>query len=452
VEYNDKTVLIVGLARSGIAAAKFLSKRGACVVVKEDKPPGQLKYALEKLQGLNIEYHLKDDYDIPFDECSLVVVSPGVPLDHPTVATAQANNIPVISELELAYRHCPAQLIAITGTNGKTTTTALTGEILKAGGRKTYVAGNIGIPLIEVVEDARIGDVVVCEVSSFQLETVHLFNPYIAAILNITEDHLNRHKTMENYLRMKTKIFQNQGPDQFLVINRDDNVLVDGASKAKAKVMYFSKKTNLKKGCYVEDDTIVISMDNKKMPVCSVQDLKMPGEHNIENALAACLIGFLAGVAVNDIGRALIKFPGVEHRLEYVDTIGGVEYYNDSKGTNPEASIKAINAMARPIILIAGGMDKGSDFSPLIKHFFGKVKELVLLGEAANRIEAQAIRLGFKNIHKVSSLEEAVDKSSQLAQGGDCVLLSPACASWDMFKDFEERGRLYKKAVGNLRR
>ncbi len=452
MEYNNKTVLIVGLAKSGVAVARFLSKRGAHVVIKEDKPYGELEDAVEQLRGLEIEYHLKGDFEVPFDKCSLAVVSPGVPLDHPTITAALTNDIPVISEIELAFRHCSAQLIAITGTNGKTTTTALTGEILKAGGRKTFMAGNIGIPMIEVVEDAKAGDVIVCEVSSFQLETICLFNPYIAAILNITEDHLNRHKTMDNYLRAKTRIYENQRSHQFLVINRDDNTLVDSVRNAKARVLYFSRKSSLREGCYVDNDSIVISTEGKKIPVCSVKDLKIPGEHNIENALAACIIGFTAGVSVQDIGRALTEFPGVEHRIEYVDTINGVEYYNDSKGTNPEASIRAINAMNRPIVLIAGGMDKGSDFSSFIEQFFGRVKDLVLLGETADRMEAQAIQQGFKNIHKVSSLEEAVNKSSQLAQWGDCVLLSPACASWDMFKDYEERGRLYKKAVSNLRR
>jgi len=364
---------------------------------------------------------------------------------------AAERNIPVISELELAYSCCRAPIIAITGTNGKTTTTALLGEILKASGRTTHVVGNIGVPFTEKAMDMEGSHTAVVEVSSFQLESIRNFRPYIAVILNITEDHMDRHKTMENYIAAKARIYENQTKGDILILNADDRVLSGIETDNKGESFYFSRHKVLNKGAWVENGKIVLNIGNGSVPVCSTDQVGIPGSHNLENALAAVLAAGLCGTESETIARVLKEFPGVEHRIEKVAVINGVTYYNDSKGTNPDSSIKAIEAMKGSTILIAGGYDKKSDFTEFVNAFNDKVDALILLGETAGIIAAAAREKGFTNIHMTKTMEEAVEKAYELSSPGQNVLLSPACASWDMFRNYEERGRIFKEAVLALR-
>lgn len=448
---KNKNVLVLGAAITGIPTALELYNMGYNVTINDYKPLSQLDEYIHELDNLSIEI-ITGGHPIELaSSCDFIVISPGVPTDIPLVKEARKHGKEVISEVELAYRMTQTPIAAITGTNGKTTTTALLGEIMKESGRKTFVTGNIGNPMIKEVKNASPEDLFVLEVSSFQLETTVYFRPKVSAILNITPDHLNRHKTLENYIDAKAKIFKNQKDEGYTILNWDDEQTRNLSSLTNSKTLFFSRKDILAEGGYVEDGYLTISLKNKKERIIDIKDVFIPGEHNLENALAASLMAYCLGVKAHTIQKVLKEFKGVEHRIEYVTEIDGVIYYNDSKGTNPDSSIRAIKTMTRPIVLIAGGYDKGSNFDEFASYFKEKVKALVLLGETADKIQESAHKVGFHNIYKVSDLDEAVKKSKELATKGDCVLLSPACASWDMFKSFEERGNVFKDVVRRLR-
>lgn len=451
-DYRDRDVLVVGMARTGIAVAKLLWKLGANVYINDMKAADQLGEEIGELEKRGIKLFLGSSPDELLEKVDMIVVSPGVPFDLPFITRAIDMGIEVVGEIELAYRMCKAPIIAITGTNGKTTTTMLVGEIVKAAGHRVHVVGNIGVPLIDRVMDIDSGDIVVLEVSSYQLESIDRFKPHIAAILNITEDHLDRHKTMENYIRIKGRIFENQDRDDYMVLNADDSRLETFSHNANDNLVMFSRKGRVPRGAWVENGDIVIDIGKGKQRICSSQDLFILGKHNLENALAAAAIAGLMEVDADIISTVLKDFRGVEHRIEYVDTIDGVEFYNDSKGTNPDAAIKAIEAMKGPTIIIAGGMDEGASFDHFIDAFGDRVVHMVVLGETADELMRAAEEKGFLNVHRVDSIEEAVSKAFSLAHRGENILLSPACASWDMFTSYEERGEVFKEAVESLRR
>lgn len=449
MDLHGKKVLLVGLAKTGIATIKFLHSKGALLTVNDIKGKEELADVLGELEGLGVEFIL-GSHPQNIDSYELAVVSPGVPLDIPFIVELKARNIPVISEIELSYRYARAPFVGITGTNGKTTTTSLVGEIFKLSSHNTFVVGNIGTPVVEVVDRADENSVLVTELSSFQLESIESFKPRVSAILNITPDHLNRHKTMENYIAAKARIFENQDENDYTVLNYDCEQTRSLAGLCKSNVVFFSRKEKLERGVFVDGGKIVVRTGEDEVSLIDASELKIPGPHNLENALAAVAIAASMKVAFELIASALRSFEGVEHRLEFVRSIGGIDFINDSKGTNPDASIKAIQSFERPLILIAGGMDKGGEFDDFVAEFGDKVKGLVLLGETAQKLEDTAARFGFRQTYRVENMEQAVRKAFALAQQGDIVLLSPACASWDMYPSYEVRGRDFKENVMQL--
>jgi len=428
-----------------------LNALGADIVLNDFKKVDELKEVVAEVEQLPIRLVAGGHPSKLAEDCDFVVVSPGVSLDIPLIQRAKALGKEVISEIELAFRLTATPIAAITGTNGKTTTTALLGEIMKAGKRKAFVTGNIGHAMILEVNKSRPEDVFVLEVSSFQLESTASFKPKVSAILNITPDHLNRHKTMDNYIDAKCRIFINQDDKDYTVLNGDDPETCKLKDRPKSKVLLFSRKKEVAQGAYLENGHIVIRIGNKKETIIDKDRIYIPGNHNLENALAAALMAYCMGVGPSDIAAALESFKGVEHRIEYVEELEGVIYYNDSKGTNIDASIKAIEAMKRPTVIIAGGYDKGSEYDDFIEAFGAVIKHMVLIGETADKLERTAHEHGFVNTHRAKNLKEAVNKCRRLAEPGDCVLLSPACASWGMFSNFEERGRLFKEYVRELK-
>lgn len=450
MKLKGKNILVLGLGVSGISTAKALDKLGANVVINDKKNEKELKECIKALEGCNIKYILGTN-DVVLDNIDFVIKSPGIPMDLPLIKKAEKKGIEVVTDIELAYRLCKNNFIAITGTNGKTTTTTLTGEIFKNSGAKCHVVGNIGVGILWEVVNSYKDDIFVIEASSFQLEGTKTFKPKVAAILNITPDHLNWHKTFDNYVEAKKKIFRNQNSDDYLILNYDDEILNNIKKETKSKIIYFSTENTLNRGIVIEDNNIVIKTKDKKFKIISIEDIPIPGKHNLENIMTSIGIAWTMGISVNVIANTIRNFRGVEHRLEYVTELNGIKFYNDSKGTNPNASQKAVEALNGPIILIAGGMDKGNDFTDFIKSFNNKVKAMVLLGETSEKIMKTAIKEGFCNIYIVENMEIAVNKAYSLASKGDKILLSPACASWDMYKNFEERGRDYKQAVVKLR-
>ncbi len=449
---GGKSVLVVGLATSGIPTVKTLVQQGAKVTVNDVKNEEQLHEIVDLLGKVGVDYILgRHPEDV--SQFDLIVLSPGVPTDISFILKAKENGIPVIGELELAYRLCQGRFIAITGTNGKTTTTALTGEIFKNAQKETYVVGNIGVAAVSKALEASKEAILVTEVSSFQLESIVMFKPHIAAILNITPDHLNRHKTMENYIAAKANVFKNQEATDYIVLNADNEETYALAGQMKSEIIFFSRKQYFDQGAFVVDENIVVKEKGKDyMVVCGAKELNIPGNHNLENALAATAIAFWAGIDIEIIASTLRAFKGVEHRTEVVGEIQGIRFINDSKGTNPDASIAAIKGMETPIVLIGGGMDKGSEFDELIQTFEGKVKHMVLLGETADKMRMTGEKLGFDSCTIVRTMDEAVVMAYKLASRGDTVLLSPACASWDMYKSYEHRGKHFKECVESLRR
>jgi len=448
---GGKKVLVVGAGKSGLAVSSFLARRGARVTLADEKNVELPADTAASFKSLNVELCFGGYPEVSLGSFELVVLSPGVPLNSPLAKAARRAGIPLTGELELAFRFLASPLVAITGTNGKTTTTALTGEIFRASGYKTVVAGNIGVPLIEKVEICGPDAVVIAEVSSFQLETVSTFKPRACAILNLTPDHLDRHGSLEGYISAKARIFENQGPGDYTVLNYDDPTVRSLGEKTPGKVVYFSRKEKLARGVWVEDGEIVAGFDGAREVILRADEVGIPGAHNLENALAASALAVALGVGRQGIAGALRSFKGVAHRLEFVAEIGGVRYINDSKGTNPDAAIRALDAYDCPIVLIAGGKNKGSDFSELAAKIKEKVRVLVLLGQSADLIEAAVRKAGFKEIYRAKSFEEAVLAAHRAARPKEVVLLSPACASWDMFNNFEERGDLFKKIVHSLK-
>ena len=447
---NNQKVLVFGSGISGIGATRLLEQVGREVILYD----GNASLDAEKIkkqigEQTKTEVILGDLQEDVMKTLDLVVMSPGVPTDLPIVNKMRDMGIPIWGEIELAFTYGKGDVLAITGTNGKTTTTALLGEIMKNYKESVYVVGNIGNPYTEVALDMSEESVAVAEVSSFQLETIHEFRPCVSAILNITPDHLNRHHTMEAYIEAKEDVAKNQTKDDTCVLNYEDEVLRKFGKNVNAEVLYFSSRRKLDKGIYLENGNIVYK-DEEETVVCHVEELQLLGTHNYENVMAATAMAIAYGVPMDVIRKTIKAFAGVAHRIEFVCEKNGVAYYNDSKGTNPDAAIKAVEAMNRKTLLIGGGYDKDSEYEEWIQSFDGKVKHLVLLGQTREKIAATARRLGFENIIMVDSLEEAVVTCAKLAEPGEAVLLSPACASWGMFKNYEERGDKFKEFVNAL--
>ena len=452
MDFQNKKVVVVGTGLSGIAAAKLLERVNANVTMFEGNEKAIEAEIKEKLQGVKVDRILIGSFtETVAEEPELGVLSPGVPIDLPILEVFRQKNIPIWGEVELAYHFTKGKIAAITGTNGKTTTTALVGEIMKTYFDVVFVVGNIGIPYTERALETTKDSIVVAEISSFQLETAHAFCPDVSAVLNITPDHLNRHHTMENYIAAKMKIAQNQTENQVCVLNYEDTVLREESKKLKCKCIFFSSKQKLEKGIYLnENNEFVVSDGEKEQIICKTSELNLLGVHNYENVMAGIAIAKNMGVPMDCIKKAIKAFMAVEHRIEYVAEKNGVKYYNDSKGTNPDAAIQGIKAMETKTLLIGGGYDKGSEYKEWIEAFDGKVKYLVLLGQTADKIEKTARECGFHNIVKVEDLQEAVKFCASHAEPGEAVLLSPACASWGMFKNYEERGNMFKEMVHKM--
>jgi UDP-N-acetylmuramoylalanine--D-glutamate ligase len=448
MELNGKRVLVVGLGRSGVASALFLKSRGARVTVSDAKTEDQLREEIPVLLDHGIAVETGGHGERTFQNQDLIVVSPGVPVDAEPILQARALGQDVVGEIELASEFLQGAIVAITGSNGKTTTTSLTGEILSAGGLKTLVGGNIGTPAISLVPQSTPDTVTVLEVSSFQLETIRTFRPKIAVVLNVTPDHLDRHRTFEAYVDAKARIFQNQQPEDFAVLNADDPTCVELAGRTRAQVFWFSRKREVEHGAFVRDGRVLFRRVGSKQDVMPVEEILLKGSHNLENVLAAVCAGVLMGCEPQRIRKAVLGFKAVEHRLEYVAKVQGVEYYNDSKATNVDATIKALESFPSNIHLILGGKDKGSDYSVLNDLLRERVKCVYTIGTAAEKISSQI--KGATSISPAGTIEAAVKQASSSAQPGDVVLLAPACASFDQFQNYEHRGRVFKELVRAL--
>ncbi len=447
MELKDKRVLVVGLGKSGVASALFLKARGARVTVSDTKSGDELRNEIPALLDHGITVETGGHGERTFREQDLIVVSPGVPVDAALLEQARSLGGVVIGEIELAAQFLRGPIVAITGSNGKTTTTTLTGEILAAGGFPTLMGGNIGTPAISLAERAKPDTVIVLEVSSFQLETIQKFRPKIAVVLNVTPDHLDRHRTFEAYVDAKARMFENQQGSDFAVLNEDDPTCVGMAARTRAQVFWFSRKKEVKQGAWVSDGNILFRDAERQREVMLVSEIPLKGAHNLENVLAAVCAGALMGCAPEKIRQAVRDFKAVEHRLEFVATIRGVDYYNDSKATNVDATIKALESFPANIHLILGGKDKGSDYTVLNDLLRQRVKRIYTIGAAAEKIESQI--KGPEVVH-ADTLENALRKANAVAQAGDVVLLAPACASFDQFKSYEHRGRLFKEIVRGL--
>lgn len=444
------TAIVAGTGKSGISATKLLVNHGVKVYLFDENKDRDIEAIKEKTGDSElVKIELGELGEDALSSSQLMVISPGIPVDAPFTDVVRNAGIPIWSEIELAYHYGKGKIAAITGTNGKTTTTALVGEIVKAYNAKTIVVGNIGIPYTELCDTTDDDSDTVAEISSFQLETVIDFHPNVSAILNLTPDHLNRHYTFENYGNVKFSITKNQTMDDVTVLNYDDEHTRAMGEKAKdhCHVVYFSRLEKPAGGVYVEDGDIILEDCDKKINVLAIKDLKLMGAHNVENVLAAVGISYYMGVPVDVIRDVATSFKAVAHRIEYVDTIDGVAYYNDSKGTNPDAAIKGIQAMVAPTFLIGGGYDKGSEYDEWIEAFDGKVKWLVLIGQTAQKIADCAKRHGFNSIIFEENLQDAVAYCHENAVDGDAVLLSPACASWGQFDNYEQRGDMFKEYV-----
>lgn len=451
MEWKDKTVLVAGAGISGIGAVTLLEKMRANVVLydeNKDLTTMQVQKRLPRRSRARIRIGQLKDADL--EGVDLAVFSPGIPLDTPLGQRIRKKGIPVWGEVELAFACGKGDVLAVTGTNGKTTTTSLLGEIMKSCRPEVYVVGNIGTPYTEAADRMTEKAVTVAEISSFQLETIHSFAPRVSAILNITPDHLNRHHTMEEYIRVKEEITRNQTPEDTCVLNYEDPVLREFGKTLHTRVIYFSSRHILEEGVYLKDDSICLKDGKEEQSICSVKELKLLGTHNYENVMAAVAMAWAYGVPLETIKKAVCAFQAVEHRIEFVLEKDGVAYYNDSKGTNPDAAIKGIQAMERPTLLIGGGYDKDSTYEEWIRSFDGKVKYLVLIGQTKEKIAAAARSCGFHKILFADSLEEAVQTCISMSKPGDAVLLSPACASWGMFPNYEVRGRRFKELVKEL--
>lgn len=452
MRYEKKRVLIVGMARSGIAAAQLLLSHGALPILNDTKPEDSFTDALKPLRNTLCEFRLGENPLGLLPTCDAVVISPGVPIDAPIVKAAKEKGTPLIGELELAFSLLHGEVLAISGTNGKTTTVTLLGKMFENAGRITHVAGNIGYPLSAVALQSKKGDVAVVEVSSFQLESIKTFHPGVAALLNITEDHLNRHGTMEQYIRLKQRLFENQTAEDVAVLNMDDPVLVKMAEKLKARVAFFSRTQSVANGACVDHGKIVWHWNGETKPVCDADSILIPGPHNLENALAATAMAASRGVPAAVIRHTLQSFTGVEHRIEKVRVLEGVTYINDSKGTNVDSTIKAVQSMKAPTVLILGGYDKHTDFMPLGREIAASrmITHAVVMGQTAHQLTQTLQDAGFAAVTQATGLEDAVQKARALSISGYNIVLSPACASFDMFEDYEHRGRVFKDIVMRL--
>ena len=448
---QNKNVLVFGTGISGIAAAGLLENKGAHPVLFDGNAELEEQAIRAKLpEGSRAEILLGDLTEEQIRSLDLVVLSPGVPTDLPLVNRLREAGLKIWGEIELAYECSRGDVLAITGTNGKTTTTSLLGAIMQHAKESAFIVGNIGIPYTQIVEETKESSVTVAEISSFQLETIEQFRPKVSAILNITPDHLNRHHTMEEYIRVKELITKNQTEEDTCVLNYEDEVLREFGKTLKCQVIFFSSLRTLEKGIYLNGEMIEYNDGSSTMTICSVKELNLPGRHNYENVCAAVAMALAYGISLEDIRYVLVRFKAVEHRIEYVTGVNGVVYYNDSKGTNPDAAIKGIQAMDRPTLLIGGGYDKNSSYEEWINAFDGKVRYLVLLGQTKEKIAEAAKRCGFEHVIMTESLEEAVAFCAEHAEPGDAVLLSPACASWGMFPNYEVRGKRFKELVYQL--
>ena len=453
MNYEKKKVLVVGMARSGVAAAQLLRASGAVVTVNDSKSEEELGQQLSPLEGLNLERRFGCGAMDLLDGKDVLVISPGIPDTAPFVVRAREMGIYVIGELELAAQLSSGTLVAVTGTNGKTTTVSLLGEIFTNSGRVTHVVGNIGYPFSLASLISRKEDVIVCEVSSFQMETADTFHPHVALLTNITEDHLNRHGTMKVYTEMKMRMFRNQTPEDFAVFNADDPGLEGLSGRVRSRVLEFSRKKEVREGAFVRDGEIWFAMNGTERRVCRTDEVYIPGPHNLENALGAVCVAAAMNVPAPVIRHSLKTFRGVEHRIESVRELDGVEYINDSKGTNPDSTIKAVQTMSQPTVMILGGYDKHASFDALSREMVNSpmIRHAVLIGETAGLIGHSLERAGFTAVSRAGTLKEAVELARRTARKGWCVLLSPACASFDMFRDYEERGRVFKEIVRELR-
>jgi len=444
-----KTVSVVGLAKSGVAAARLIRRLGGRVLASDSSPLEALSSEARALEREGCALWTGGHPDEAFRGAELVVVSPGVPLELPALAAVRARGALIIGELELAWRVMEADVIAITGTNGKTTTTALTGELLRTQVRPVLVGGNIGTPLAEHALEFPGDGIVVAETSSFQLDTVDRFRPRVGAILNITPDHLDRHGTFERYVDAKARMFANQTPTDCAVLNADDPVTAGLGGRARGRVIWFSRLTTLTHGVFIYDGWIVAKLNGSTERICPVSEITLRGQHNVENVLAATACALWTGMAPSAIRRGIAAFRGVAHRIERVHDDRGVVYYNDSKGTNVDSTIKALQSFTEPIVLIAGGKGKGQDFGPLAAAARGRVRHAVLIGQDRDRIRAALEPAGVP-VEDAESMDEAVRRAREAARVGDVVLLSPACASFDMFRNFEHRGDVFRAVVRAL--
>ncbi|MDO5095790.1 MAG: UDP-N-acetylmuramoyl-L-alanine--D-glutamate ligase [Peptostreptococcaceae bacterium] len=451
MDLTNKTVMVIGLGKSGFDLVAFLNQKAKKTIAFDSNASVREHYEHEGLD--KVEFHFGSN-PTGEEEIDLAVISPGIPLELDFVQRLKSRHVEIIGEVELAYRSTKGVFVGITGTNGKTTTTALVGELFKNAGFDTRVVGNIGKPIISEVSDSNEKTVFVTELSSFQLETIRDFRSHLATIINLTEDHLNRHKTMENYAEIKSRIFENQEPDDFAIVNLDDEYGISLAQRSKGKKFYTSVHEEPKKefspALYIKEGKIFYRDQETEQVLIETREIFLKGNHNYENVLIASAMAICYGIELSVITDTLRAFRGVAHRLEWVKDINGIHFVNDSKGTNPDASVKALEAIEKNILLIAGGMDKYSVFDDFIQAFANRVKSAILLGETKNKLAETMIRFGFSEFELVSDMDEAVRTAFAMAKAGDTVLLSPACASWDMYKSFEERGEHFKKIVNEL--
>ncbi len=445
---KGRKIGIVGMARSGMAAARLIRNLGGTPFVTDTKTVEQLTQEIADLEALRIDHEFGGHTDRIL-ESDFVIISPGVPLTAPIVQKIQQAGIPIFSEIELASWYCRAPIVAITGSNGKTTTTTLVGEILGAAGLAAVVCGNIGYPFSDAVINIPENGVAVLEVSSFQLELIEEFRPHIAMILNLTPDHLDRYEDFAGYCKAKYRIAENMQDNDWLILNADDHVISQNGIKTKAQKIHFSITRTLPAGVFQRGETLVGSVGSEKTPIIDVKDIRIPGPHNLQNAAAAALAALLLGVEPRIIGESLRIFPGVEHRMEAVDTVAGIRFINDSKATNVDSVCYALRSVDAPVVLIAGGREKGGSYAPIIDVGKGKIKEIVLIGEGRENM-FEALGKSFP-VQFASSMEEAVTTAFGAASPGEIVMLSPACASFDMFRNYEHRGEIFKKAVAKLK-
>jgi UDP-N-acetylmuramoylalanine--D-glutamate ligase len=447
MELKDKRVLVVGLARTGVATALFCAGRGARVTATESRTEAQIGEPVAKLRAAGVTLELGGHQDKTFIEQDLIVPSPGVPADFPQLISARNAGVKIWSEIELAYRFLNGSLVGITGSNGKTTTTALIEHILRGAGLPTLLAGNIGTPLISLVGQTKKNTVTVVELSSFQLELIDTFRPNVGLFLNLTPDHLDRHHTLKAYAAAKARIFENQTVDDAAILNADDGASASYAP-LKPRVYWFSRKQRVAQGAYLRGEEVVLRVDGEDHTVLRRGEIPLAGSHNLENVLAATIATKLAGAAVPAIAAGVRSFAGVEHRLEFVAEINGVRYYNDSKATNVDATLKALDAFPGRILIILGGKDKDSDYTVMQQPLREKAILALLIGAAAEKIEKQIA--GSVVIERAGTIQRAVETAAHTAHPGDIVLLAPACASFDQFENYEQRGRIFKDLVRGL--